>query len=367
MEKKHSSLHEVANAIYNEYIDSGKLKPGDKLPGVRELQSEYSTSATTIVHALSVLQQQGVIRKNHGVGCFVLGRREKNDPVEPSNTIGLIVQIQNEEIIMRLYSGVERGRQRYGSTLQIADARQDYNSEYQEVKKMIESRCGAIILYPAIRTREQLEHDYLNNEFADFPIILVDTALPKHKRSKVIFDNYYAGYEITQFLINEGHRNIAFMLASAANDDLLITPNLDRYRGYLEALKSSDIQHSSDNEWVVDKYGIFADEAFLRNILDKWKQNPNRPTAVIAVEDYVATGLTHAALDMGISVPDELRIVGFDDLICGRSCRPLFPTTSPDFARAGELAMELAVEQASGRITEPVTYLLPVPLNLRNS
>jgi DNA-binding LacI/PurR family transcriptional regulator len=71
------------------------------------------------------------------------------------------------------------------------------------------------------------------------------------------------------------------------------------------------------------------------------------------------------AQEMGFAVPEQLRVVGFDDLPVAQMFRPEFPTTAPDFRRAGELAAELAIRLMRGEKLPSLVYMLPVPIRRR--
>jgi DNA-binding LacI/PurR family transcriptional regulator len=68
---------------------------------------------------------------------------------------------------------------------------------------------------------------------------------------------------------------------------------------------------------------------------------------------------------VGVAVPEQIRVVGFDDLEASRFFQPTFPTSQPDFARLGEIAVDVLDEWLSGRQSAPRTYILSVPVHWR--
>jgi DNA-binding LacI/PurR family transcriptional regulator len=217
-------------------------------------------------------------------------------------------------------------------------------------------------VWPVTRRKQELNNDYLNREFKDVPIVLFDIAYPEQKRSQVVFDNYRAAFQMTEFLINEGHRRIAFMDLACAEGEYLQRSTRDRYEGYLDALSAWKLTARPDDRWIIDVRERM-DLAF-DGFMDQHMMGSDRPTALIAIEDTAALYAIHAATERGLRVPNDLRVVGFDNLRACRAVRPPFPTSDPSFRLAGEVAVDLVVREIRGQVKPPVVYMLPVPLLL---
>lgn len=357
----------VADAILSDFVRSGLLQPGDRLPPVRELERRYDASRATIVHALSLLEQQGWIEKRHGSGCYVK-QPERSASTPPQNLIGFVARNTNTEVILRVYAGIERVARVHHLHVLVASSDDSYDFEHEQIARLIRAGCNAIILFPVTRTERQLREDYLKKEFLDFPIVLVDIAYPEQKRPQVVFDNYLLGYEMTEMLLHEGHRRIAFMDIEAGEEQFMHYSTRERHRGYLDALHHAGVPVYPEDHWVIR--GRLPGEDMFEEVvpfLQEWKRSEERPTGVIAIEDFCAMRTIEAARSLGIGVPEELTVVGFDNLTIARSFHPPFPTSDPDFRRAGEIAARLAIRQVRGSLTEPVTYMLPVPIKRRRT
>lgn len=355
----------VADAILSDFVRSGSLQPGDRLPPVRELERRYDASRATIVHALSLLEQQGWIEKRHGSGCYVK-QPERSATTPPQNLIGFVARNTNTEVILRVYAGIERVARVHHLHVLVASSDDSYDFEHEQIARLIRAGCNAIILFPVTRTERQLREDYLKKEFLDFPIVLVDIAYPEQKRPQVVFDNYLLGYEMTEMLLHEGHRRIAFMDIEAGEEQFMHYSTRERYRGYLDALHHAGVPVYSEDHWVIR--GRLPGEDMFEEVvpfLQEWKRSEERPTGVIAIEDFCAMRTIEAARSLGIGVPEQLTVVGFDNLTIARSFHPPFPTSDPDFRRAGEIAARLAIRQVRGSLTEPVIYMLLVPIKRR--
>ena len=351
----------IADLIARDFVRSGTVSPGCRLPSIRELQQRYGSSNTTIGHALSILEAHGEILTAHGKGCFVADKVHRKDKAHAGG-IGLVSPVfAAHELAARLTEGVERACQRHGRPILLAKS-SSYEDEKEAIGRLIGAGCTGIVLWPIPRVRRQMKSDYLNEEFTDTPVVLFDIAYPEQKRSQVIFDNYRAGYQMTEFLICEGHRRIACMDVTRPDGEYLQRSVHDRCEGYLDALSVHGLAARAEDRWTIDVYQRM--DLALGAFFDRHMKEVERPTALITLEDTVAVYAIHAAQERGLRVPDDLRVVGFDNLRACRAIRPPIPTSNPDFASAGEVAVDLVLREIRGQAKPPVVYMLPVPLSL---
>lgn len=353
--------YRVAADIQRDYLDSGKLKAGDRLPTVRALQAVYGVSNGTIAHALTLLQEQGVIERHHGSGCIVCQASEDTGS-KATDIMGLILSVSGLEITMGVYDGVDRACRSNGYHLMMASTNDNYETEREQLERMVSAGCKGVVLFPCSRTRTQLQNDYLRTEHRDLPIVVVDNVHAEQKRPGVLFDNYRACYEMTERLLQEGHKQIAFVDNLNMRNMIINKPTRDRYAGYIAALKSAGCTARDTDHWEAFDASSKDGAADLVPFLTNWKEQPERPTAVIALEDHTAVHIINVARRLGIAVPGDLRVLGFDHLSIGYSVSPPFATTRPDFVRAGEIAAQTVLRMIAEGTDESANYILPVPV-----
>ncbi len=370
---------QIVDRILAEFISNNRISSGGRLPSVREFAEMYNCSNSSITHALANLEQSGAIVRKHGDGCFVSEtwiqiEIQTQSSRSDGNLIGLVGPSSDSELIIDVYSGVEKIAQRSNLHVLVANSNFEYESERWQVERLIQAGCRAIALYPVTRTAKQLNQDYLRSEFRNMPIVLIGNALPEQCRTRVVFDNYTLGYMMTEHLLQLGHRSIAIMDNYSAPDCWIHYAVRERVRGYHAAMSAAGATIAEQDVWNIQTQiqpMQDADVAQIRIALQRWKQRPGRSTAVIAIEDHMALQAVCAAHDLGIDVPRDLLVAGFDNRSIGRSYRPAFPTSNPDFRYAGELAARLAIEMAAGEggryMENAPTYIIPVPLLPRGS
>jgi LacI family transcriptional regulator len=257
--------------------------------------------------------------------------------------------------------------------LQLASAEWDYAEERSNLLNMIEGGVDGVLLLPVLSSRDEAD-DYLLHEFPDFPIVQLDTPVSGANRSRIVFDNWSAGYEMTKFLIAQGHRHIAFMHLRTP------TPNRsveDRLAGFRRAMEEAGISRS---DYLVQKYfsparpisGTGADSVWdvYDRILERNREeipvllgHSPKPTALIAPSDRYAHALQKLLHEAGVSSPRDIVVVGFDNTQ-EPEWSESFLTTKPDFGRMGERAVEMLVDLIEKKEPAVTELVLPCPVYL---
>jgi DNA-binding LacI/PurR family transcriptional regulator len=169
-------------------------------------------------------------------------------------------------------------------------------------------------------------------------------------------DNEQGGFDATEHLLQCGRRAIAFVgTANAANPEFL-----NRWRGYCRALRSAGIEPDDRLRADADPSEL-SGHAAVAELLDRGVEFD----AIFAASDVAAIGAMHALQSLGRTIPDEVAIVGFDDIPAASLSTPRLTTVDQDARRAGEALIEAlieAVEQGHAK-----NRLLPVRLKIRES
>jgi LacI family transcriptional regulator len=172
----------------------------------------------------------------------------------------------------------------------------------------------------------------------------------------IYVDNTSAAHAATTYLIEHGHRRIA-MLAGRSG------PQQARVRGYRQALAEHGIPEDGT---LIQGSGFREDDGYhdMRRILER----EPRPTAVFAANDLIAMGALIALREAGLTVPDDMAIVGFDDIPAARLVSPPLTTVSQFAEQLGRRAAEMLFERLSGVVTGGGrSELMPHELIVRSS
>ena len=189
------------------------------------------------------------------------------------------------------------------------------------------------------------------------PIVCIDTYSIEGLKhfTNVGLDDEQGTYDMVTYLISQGHKKIAFLSDSMNGVDLA------RLNGYKKALKDNNIKYSDSNFLKIRPK---SDE--LEYSLEEICRRARDFTAIMCVSDLYAITLMAALEDRGISVPNDISIVGFDDNMLGQLHRPALTTVHQDVKEKGIVAARTLLKHLNNQKT-PNQILLPTHLVIRDT
>jgi LacI family transcriptional regulator len=191
----------------------------------------------------------------------------------------------------------------------------------------------------------------------NFPYVLIDQADATENSNVVEATNWQGAYEATRHLIQLGHVRIAFITGA-----LNVRSAVDRLQGYQAALVDCGLPFRE--ELVVEgdyqqRTGYEAAKSLLENV--------NPPTAVFASNDLSAFGAMDAARECGFRIPDDISIIGFDDVPQAGLVYPKLTTVRQPLEQMGQVAVQMLLELIKDRSHPPQRVTLPTRLVIRDS
>ena len=196
------------------------------------------------------------------------------------------------------------------------------------------------------------DEDVAHFHKADLPTILIDAH--HHALCRVVVDNVEGGRQATAHLVALGHTKIAY-LSDHLTDLFNNTPVQDRLRGYKQALADADIPFRPEYH-VQGEHGRFPARAMTRQLLDL----PDPPTAIFAYSDTQAIGVLEAARERGLTVPDDLSVIGFDNIEAAEYLN--ITTIRQALYQSGIRGSQILLENMTKRPSVPIKIVLPVDL-----
>ncbi len=191
---------------------------------------------------------------------------------------------------------------------------------------------------------------------ANVPTVLVDAYHPALNHVRV--DNIAGGYQATKYLIELGHHKIGYI--SDYLDDPFNSPVRDRFTGYKQALAEAGIEFRAEYH-CEDRHGRFQAQQMTHNLLTL----PDPPTAIFAYSDTQAIGVIEAAQELGLSVPDDLSVIGFDNIEAAEYLH--ITTIRQALFESGVQGAELLLSLMQTPTSEPQEILLPTELIARHT
>ena len=287
-------------------ITSGEYKTGQRLPSESELVGTFGASRITVNRALRELQLGGIIDRRAGSGSYV--RAEAT----PSYTFGLFIpELGQTEIFEPICQGMVAAKNAFnhvliwGKTLVSAETREQ---EAREVcLRLIANKVSGVFFAPleANPLKDDLNRTIVSM-FTDarIPTVLLDRDIvdyPYRSRYDVVgIDNRRAGFVATQHLIDAGCLRIGFI-----GRPHLAPSCVARSNGYRDAVRNAAVEPGSDFIERLDP----ADRTCVAKVMERFQ-----PDGIVCSNDRTAALLMKTLADLGIAVPDQVRLVAFDDV-----------------------------------------------------
>lgn len=300
--------HEQVRQALEREIRSGSAKPGDRLPSEADLVERFGVSRITVGRAVRDLQRAGLVERRAGSGTYV----RAPTPAPGGLSFGLLIPDLGEtEIFEPICQGMMASplaREHallWGSPADAGASREERATQLS--RHYIQRRVAGVFFAPLERTPAK---DEVNRRIAQevdeagIPMVLLDRpVLPYPGRGRqdlVGIDNGRAGYLITDHLLRMGCRRLAFV----ALPDSAATVEA-REAGYREALYGRQLEVDRGLSQRFDP----AESAAVAALMDG-----ERPDGIVCANDRTAARLMQTLLRLGHRVPDDVRIVGIDDL-----------------------------------------------------
>lgn len=192
------------------------------------------------------------------------------------------------------------------------------------------------------------------------PIVLVDANHPSLKSlNRVITDDVAGGRMATQHLLDLGHTRIGY-ISDPIDTPFNFTSSRDRLQGYRQALQAAGIPFQSDYHRQ-GEHGRYE----ARRLANEMLQLPDRPTAIFATSDTQALGVLEAAQDCGLRVPEELSVIGFDDIEISEYIG--LTTIRQLLYESGKRGVELLLDVLEDSAAKPICEVMPTELIVRRT
>lgn len=261
-----------------------------------------------------------------------------------SNTIGIVVADLSDPFSGAMISTVEKVAAKNGHFLLIGNGYHNKQQEYRAITNLIEHRCSSLVVHA-----KMLPDDQLIKLMQQIPgMVLINRILKGFEKRCIALDSRYGSYLAVKHLIQHGHTNIGYLCSKHSISDAI-----DRLQGYKDAL----IEHNID---INDNFIAFASpneeggEQAMMSLLERNRQI----TAIACYNDSMAAGAMSVLYDNDIKIPNDVSIIGFDDLLIARYLHPKLTTIRYPLHTMAEQAAELALRLAKGE--SPPTNLINV-------
>lgn len=337
------------------HIASGEVQEGDRLPPIRELAKHLGINMHTVRVAYQKLEADGLVGSRRGVGTSVVAydrqRLAQRVPDLPSSTIGVLIPGLNPFYVPFL-RGVQAAARDARQLLFICEFHDLPGLATRYINQLSAKGVDGLIL-----TSTRTVMGEIGAEVRGLPpIVYVDE--PDAPQHVVLLDSEGAGYRATSHLLEHGHKRIGVISGPLSWRNLH-----ECYLGYQRALSSAGLD--LDSELVVEVPAFTVDWGYraARELLDR----SDTPSAVFGAADVLAIGAMQAIQARGKIVPDDVAVVGYNDIAFAALVHPPLTTVSAPAYEMGVQAMTMLQRLHSGPSAEPNRIMLDTELVVRCS
>ncbi|MBP7964122.1 MAG: LacI family DNA-binding transcriptional regulator [Caldilineaceae bacterium] len=268
-----------------------------------------------------------------------------------THTIGMIVPDNANPYFAEVARGIEETAYQNDYSLILCNSAGDLDRERFYINVLLEKQVDGIILVAAGSSTSNIANIALP------PMVVVDRDLPNIHADAVLTENAQGGQLATEHLLALGHRRIACI--TGASD---VTPTAERATGYRQALVAAGVE-VDENLVVKGDFHYASGYAAAKGLLT----GPNPPTAIFACNDLMAVGAISAGIELGLRIPADLSIVGFDDVQLASFTNPPLTTVAQPKREMGTLAVSLLLERMADPDIPPRRRWLGTGLVVRGS
>jgi len=370
--KNKSPLYKQIYDQYKEMILSEEINCGTRLPSENVISQQFGVSRITVTRALKELELENLIYRVKGSGSYVIDRKNDITKSDGPDFISLILPNKGD-FSSEILRGIEDTARKQGYFVTFHNSSESPDLEKELVVDVMAKGSAGFIVY-SIEPKANMDL-YSRLMISHFPFVLIDRKIQGLDTPLVWTNNRKATYKLACHLIEQGHTRIIF-LGDAIYE---VSSETERYLGYCQAHIDNGIpllhKHlygtKEDTRKIPSDYMPnyeFPVKA-INYLFDKLEKidADERPTAIMAVNDYLASLLIKTALKRGISIPGDYSITGFDNLPHAQYLPVPLTTAAQPATDIGRLAAEELFNIIHNRNEKPNIITVEAEIIVRES
>lgn len=271
-----------------------------------------------------------------------------------TTTVGVVIPDISTPIFSEVARGMEDIANMYHYNIILCNSDKKKEKEIRLINTLLEKQVDGLLFMGGVVTDEHIEAF----KTASVPIVLCATTSEEESFPSVDIDHEEAAYDAVKTLIESGHRKIG-MISGPLTDP---ASGYRRYQGYRKALEQAGIPFREDYVRI----GNYRYESGLE-VMKYFLELPDRPTAIFAATDEMAIGAIHTIQDSGLRVPEDISVVGVDNIRMASMVRPQLTTVAQPMYDIGAVAMRLLTKLMNKEQVEQYKVVLPHEIIRRKS
>ncbi len=354
-------LHQQVEHWLRGRIEAGDLAPGEALPPRKEFcEMLGGINHLTIRQGVNALIRDGLMYSIPGRGIYVAERKAR------AQSIGVVLPSIDDEFTHALVAGIQdvlAAKSKSGATTirpVLFDSRRDPQKEVDSIAHLTDLPLDGAIIFP-VAYGDMLEK-LIQLKADKFPLVLVGW-VPGIKFNSVTSDDYSGAYQATSHLLERGRKRIAWV----GNRQSVYSVSA-RFEGFRDALSDHGVLYDRKLLGDIESASPMHDfKASLVETMDRLLGQDNGPDAIVCVNDFFALACMEELARRGVRVPEDIAIVGYDDIKEAVASTPALSTVSNPMRELGVASAELLIKCLADQSREPEEVVLPVDFKPRGS
>lgn len=295
-----------------EWIETGKVNPGEKIYSENELVQIFGVSRHTVRQAVGDLVHEGLLYREQGAGTFCSHRPKQLQQqlqTSSSNTngknIGVITTYISDYIFPSIIKGIESYLTTQGYSLTFSCTDNNVEKEKQCLQTMLGRNIDGLIVEPTKSSNYNPNINYyLELEQNNIPYLMINQFYSQLMPPHIIMNDERGGFIATEHLIKLGHEKIIGLFKT---DDL---QGVHRMQGFIRAFREHGVTFFPE---MVITYSTEDVNSKTLNQLQEFFSKDEKPTAIVCYNDQLAVSILDVLRKLDLKVPEDVSIVGYDD------------------------------------------------------
>jgi len=364
--KSSATLPEQVKSDVEFKIAKGLWQPGERIPSEDALAEEYGISRMTVRHALIELVSNGMLCRVPGKGTFVSSIVTNGDQRDFGSNgneyVALIVQNLGATFPTEIVGGAQECLVRNGAEMLIRITNNDLTLERSFLQELTAKHVSGLILIAC--SNSGVNADLLRSMNKSIPVVVADMDCKEIGIDSVVSDDENGGYQITNHLLELGHRKILHIAGDPAGSSAI-----QRLAGYRRALLEFGLDYDEDLVRYAYSWNVTDGYSETKKYLASVESREEMATAIFACSDVVACGVYRLFGELGMKIPSDVAVVGYGDLSIDQLVEPPMTTVDQSPRTMGRMAAQLVIDKLRGnRLVDEVSNLVvPTRMVARHS
>ena len=274
--------------------------------------------------------------------------------VNRTKTIGMLVTTSTNPFFGEVVKGVERSCYQKGYSLILCNTEGDNERMRESINTLLQKRVDGLILMCSSLEGERID---VFERYPDIPVVVMDWGPMLFTSDKIQDNSLRGGYLAAKYLIDCGHKEVGCITGPLIKHQAQM-----RYEGYKRAMLEAELEFNAN--WIVES--DFECEGGYQAFKKMVERGP-LPSSIFVSNDMMAMGVINAANELGIQIPEQLSIIGYDDIHIAKFMSPSLTTIHQPKYRLGQAAVETLLRKLDEKSDEAQIVQLEPTLVERNS